>query len=160
MKINYDKSDLLTIGLDEDSYNAFAKKFCCKKSDFPIRYLGVPLHYSKLRRADLQPLIDKIIKRIAGWRGKLLSYAGRLTLLRACLASIPIYLLSIIKFPRWAIEMINSHMGHFLWNNTEEKHRYHLANWPLVAQKREVGGLGIPDLRNLNLALLSAWIFR
>ena len=56
--------------------------------------------------------------------------------------------------------MINSHMGHFLWNNTEEKHRYHLANRPLVAQKKEVGGLGIPDLRSLNLALLSAWIFR
>ena len=108
MKINYDKSDFLTIGMDEDSTNAFAKIFCCNKSEFPIKYLGVPLHYSKLKRTDLQPVIDKIIKRIAGWRGKLLSYAGRLTLLRACLASIPIYLLSIIKFPRWAIDMINS----------------------------------------------------
>jgi len=29
-----------------------------------------------------------------------------------------------------------------------------------VSQKKEVGGLGIPDLRSLNLALLSAWIFR
>jgi len=89
-----------------------------------------------------------------------LSYAGRLTLLRACLASIPIYLLSIIKFLRWAIDMINSHMDHFLWNNTEEKHRHHLANCPLVAQKKEFGGLGTPDLRSLNIALLSAWIFR
>jgi hypothetical protein len=160
MKINYDKSDLLTIGMDEDSSNSFAKIFCCKKSEFPIKYLGVPLHYSKLRRVDLQPVIDKVIKRIAGWRGRLLSYAGRLTLLRACLASIPIYLLSVIKFPRWAIDMINSHMGHFLWDNSEEKHRYHLANWPLVAQKKEFGGLGIPDLRSLNIALLSAWIFR
>jgi hypothetical protein len=86
-------------------------------------------------------VIDKIIKRIAGWRGRLLSYAGRLTLLRACLASIPIYLLSIIKFPRWAIDMINSQMGHFLWNNNEDKHRYHLANWQLVAQKKKTLGV-------------------
>jgi hypothetical protein len=111
-----------------------------------------------LKRADF--IADKIIKKIAGWRGRHLSYAGRLTLLRACLARIPIYLLSVIKFPRWAIDMINSHMGHFLWDNTEEKHRYHLVNWPLVAQKKEFGGLGILDLRSLNLALLSAWIFR
>lgn len=114
MKINFDKSDLLTMGMDEERSNAFAKIFCCKRSEFPLKYLGVPLHYSKLRRVDLQPMVDKLIKRIAGWRGRLLSYARRLTLLRACLASIPIYLLSIIKFPKWAIDMINSHKGHFL----------------------------------------------
>jgi hypothetical protein len=160
MKINYDKSDLLTIGLSLENANEYAKVFCCKLSDFPIKYLGVPLHFTKLRRVDIQPVIDKIIKRIAGWRGRLLSYAGRLTLLRACLASIPIYLLSIIKFPRWAIDMINSQMGHFLWNNNEDKQRYRLANWQLVAQKKDFGGLGIPDLRSLNLALLCSWIFR
>ena len=67
----------------------------------------------------------------------------------------------MIKFPRWAIDMIiNSQMGHFLWNNTEDRHRYHLANWQLVAQKKDFGGLGIPDLRSLNLSLLCAWIFR
>ena len=105
-------------------------------------------------------MIDKIIKRISGWKGRLLSYAGRLTLLKACLASIPIYLMSIIKFPKWAVNMINSHMACFLWNNNEDKHKYHLAHWQLVAQKKELGGLGIPDLRNLNLSLLSSWIFR
>jgi len=105
-------------------------------------------------------VIDKIIKRIVGWRGRLLSYAGRLTLLRASLASILIYLLSIIKFPRWAIDMINSQMSHFLWNYTEDRHKYHLANWQLVAQRKDFGGLGIPNLRSLNLSVLCAWIFR
>jgi hypothetical protein len=56
--------------------------------------------------------------------------------------------------------MINFHMGHFLWDNSKENHRYHLTNWPLVAQKKEFGGLGIPYLRSINIALLSAWIFR
>ena len=146
MRINYDKSDLLTIVLEEEEANCFVKKFCCKKSDFPIKYLGVPLHYTKLRRKDLQPVVDKIIKRIAGWRGRLLSYAGRLTFFKACLASIPIYLLSIIKFPKWAIEVINSQMAHFLWNNSETNHKYHLANWQLVSQRKEMGGLVLDDL--------------
>jgi hypothetical protein len=81
MKINYDKSDLLVLGMDEERANEFAKIFCCKRSDFPIKYLGVPLHFAKLRREDLHLVIDKIVKRIAGWKGRLLSYAGRLTLL-------------------------------------------------------------------------------
>jgi hypothetical protein len=84
MKINYEKSDLLAIGLDSDNANSFAEVFCCKQGGFSIKYLGVPLHFTKLKRADLQPVIDK---RIAGWRGRLLPYAGRLTLLRACLSS-------------------------------------------------------------------------
>jgi hypothetical protein len=120
----------------------------------------VPLHFTNLRKEDIQPIIDKIIKHIAGWKGRLLSCAGRLILLKACLASVPIYLMSIIKFLKWAITVINSQMSHFLWNNNEDCYKYHLDNWQLVAQKKEVGGFGIPDMRSLNMPLLSSWIFR
>ena len=85
---------------------------------------------------------------------------GRLTLLKSCLASIPTYLLSVIKFPKWAIDAINSQMAHFLWNNHEGEGKYHLANWQLVSQRKEVGGMGIPDLHNFNLCLLASWISR
>jgi hypothetical protein len=87
---------------------------CCKIGQFPFTYLGVPLHYEKLRREDIQPIVDKIMRRIASWKGKLLSYWSRLTLLRICLASIPIYLMSIVKFPKWAIKALNSEMAIFL----------------------------------------------
>lgn len=30
----------------------------------------------------------------------------------------------------------------------------------IVAQQKELGGLGIPDMRNIHLSLLSYWIFR
>ena len=120
----------------------------------------MPLHFSKLKREDIQPVVDKLIKRVAGWRGKLLSSAGKLTLLKSCLASIPIYLLSVIKFPKWAIESINSQMGNFLWNDNEGKHKYHLSNWPSLTQEKDYGGWGIPDLSSLNLCLLASWINR
>ena len=79
----------------------------CSVGAFPIKYLGIPPHYYKLRRADLQPLIDKILKRIAGWRGKLLSYAAGVILIKTCLASIPIYMISFFKFPKCSINVIN-----------------------------------------------------
>jgi hypothetical protein len=44
-----------------------------------------------------------------------MSYGARLTLLKACLASIPVYLMSIIKFPKCAIEAINSKMARLFW---------------------------------------------
>ena len=69
MRINFDKSDLLTIGIEETRINEYSKIFCCKKREFPIKYLGVPLHFTNLRKEDLQPIIDKIIKRVADWKG-------------------------------------------------------------------------------------------
>jgi hypothetical protein len=53
MKINYHKSDLTSINLDEDESNLYAQIFCCKLGKFPFTYLGVPLHYEKLRREDI-----------------------------------------------------------------------------------------------------------
>lgn len=154
MKINYNKSDLLTLGIDEEENKKYAMLFCCNIGSFPIKYLGVPLHFTKLKREDIQPVVVKLIKRVAGWRGKLLSIAGKLVLLKSCLATIPIYLLSVIKFPKWAIESINSQMANFIRNDSEGKHKYHLANWPSLTRRREYGGWGTPDLSNLTSVFL------
>ena len=151
---------LLLWGFLRKKKNALARLFCCNIGDFPIKYLGVPLHFSKLKREDIQPVVDKLMKRIAGWKGKLLSTAGKLTLLKSCLVSIPVYLISVIKFPKWAIECINSQMANFLWNDHEGKHKYHLSNWQSLALLKDYGGWGIPDLGCLNMSLLSSWINR
>jgi hypothetical protein len=84
--------------------------------------------------------VDKIIKRIAWWRGKLLTQAGRLILIKTCLASIPMYLMSFFKFSRWAIDLLNSHMANCFWDDYE--------------------GLGTPDIKDLNLRLLGSWVKR
>jgi hypothetical protein len=127
---------------------------------FPFEYLGVPLHYAKLRKEDLQPIIDHIIKKISGWRGKLISYEGKLILIKAYLASIPTYLLSVIKFPKWAINAIYSQMSHFFWGDLDDLHKYHLANWELITRKKEFGGLDDPNFRDMNLCLLGSWFKR
>jgi hypothetical protein len=160
MKINYGKSDMVPVNLTEDETNQYSRIFCCKVGSFPFKYLGVPLHYEKLRREDVQPVVDKVINRIMGWKGRLLSYGAKLVLLKTCLASIPIYLMSLIRFRKWAIEAINSQMANFFWDDQGDKHRYHLSNWYSLAQKKEHGGMGIPDLRDLNLCLLASWIQR
>jgi hypothetical protein len=53
MKINYHKSDLMTINIGHEEANNFAQIFCCKIGAFPFKYLGVPLHFSKLRACSL-----------------------------------------------------------------------------------------------------------
>jgi hypothetical protein len=81
MKIKYNKSDLVVVNLGEEEIQMYAKIFCCKIDSFPFKYLGVPLHHEKLRREHIQPAVNKKVDVIWG--------------------SIPIYLMSIIKFPKW-----------------------------------------------------------
>ena len=107
----------------------------------------------------VQPIVDKIIKKIAGWRGKATSppYWGRLILMKTYR---PIYLMSFIKFLKWAIQLINSYMAHCLWNDCEGHRVYHMVNWSIVSLRKEYGRLGVPDLRHLNISLLDSWVKR
>jgi hypothetical protein len=89
MRINYHKSELVLVNVgDPSEVQQYADIFGCPVRTLPIKYLGIPLHFANHMREDLQPLIDKIVKRIAGWRGKLLTQVGRLILIKTCLASI------------------------------------------------------------------------
>jgi hypothetical protein len=45
----------------------------------------------------------------------------------------------------------------FFGDDQEGKHKYHLSTWHYLCQKKVFGGLGIPDLRDLNMCLLAAW---
>lgn len=160
MRINYHKSELLPINLSEEQIHMDAHIFGCPIGSFPIKYLGVPLHFDKLKREDLQPLIDKIMKKIDSWRGKLLSHAAKVMLIKTRLTSIPVYLMSFIKFPKWAIKLLNSHLANCLWSDHEGKHKYHLANWESISMLKDFGGLGVPNLRDLNICLLGSWVKR
>ena len=100
MRINFHKSEMVPINLEADEVHRLAHIFSCPVGKFPIKYLGIPLHFDNLTRDDIQPLVDKIMNKIAGWRGRLLSLAARVVLIKSCLSSIPVYLLSFIKFPK------------------------------------------------------------
>jgi hypothetical protein len=89
-----------------------------------------------------------------------LAYSSRLVLIKTCLTSIPVYLLLFIKFPKCVIRLLESQMAHCLWGSEGDIHRYHPASWAHVTMKKEFGGLGVSNLRELNLCLLGSRIRR
>jgi hypothetical protein len=68
--------------------------------------------------------------------------------------------MSFIKFPKWVVEAINSQMANFFWNDQEDSHKYHMSIIQTLCLKKEHGGLGVSDLRTLNLCLLASWVQR
>jgi hypothetical protein len=51
-------------------------------------------------------------------------------------------------------------MANCLWNDSEGNHKYHLANWDSISMRKQYGGVGVPNLRDLNICLLSFSIKR
>ena len=66
----------------------------------------------------------------------------------------------LFRSPKWAIDAIYSQMANFFWGDLDDQHKYHLASWGLVNRSKEFGGLGIPNLRDMNLCLLGSWFNR
>jgi hypothetical protein len=95
LKINISKTEIFPIRLDNTSVTQILQNFPGKFCRFPGKYLDLPLHVRKLRKIDVQPLLDKIGARLLGWKGRLLSSAGRETLVKTVLSSQPIYHMTV-----------------------------------------------------------------
>lgn len=65
--------------------------FSCPIKNFSCTYLPPPLHYRKLNRIVIQPIVDKMATRLPAWKGKFLNKAGRLKLLNSVLTAVPTY---------------------------------------------------------------------
>jgi retron-type reverse transcriptase len=95
LKINFDKTEIFPIRYPESFWSNLVEVFLGKYANLPGKYLGLPLHFRKIKRISLQPLLEKINNRLAGWKGRLLSKAGRETLVKSVLTDQPIYHLTI-----------------------------------------------------------------
>jgi hypothetical protein len=65
MKVNFHKSELVPMNISEEEAHDLSHLFSCPLGSFPLKYLGISLHYDNLTREDIQPLVDKMLKRIA-----------------------------------------------------------------------------------------------
>jgi len=64
-----------------------------QKTDDFGQYLGVPTIHGRVTKSTFQDVITRVDKRLAGWKTKCLSLAGRATLIQATIVAIPAYVM-------------------------------------------------------------------
>lgn len=72
----------------------------CTIVNFPITYLGIPLSARKPSAASLQPIIEKLIKKLSIWRAALLSCGEWLALVRHVLYVMPSLIMVSLLYVR------------------------------------------------------------
>jgi hypothetical protein len=148
--------------LDNKTVSQLLQNFPGKIGNFPGKYLGLPLHIHKLRRIDVQPLIDKIGARLPDWKGRLLSTAGRETMIKTVLSSQPIYHMTTFPEHKWLIRKIDRLRRSFLWRGETPDKIYgghSLVNWPTACRPKIKGGIDILDLERFARVLRLRWLW-
>ncbi|KAL8119929.1 hypothetical protein AgCh_017161 [Apium graveolens] len=113
------------------------------RGSMPVKFLGVPLISAQLCINDCIPLIDKLSARINSWTSLLLSFAGRVRLIKSVLTAIQAYWCNHFMLPAAMHAHIQSLLTRFLWRgNINQKGGAKIA-WTTVCLPKEEGGLGV-----------------
>ena len=127
--------------------------FGCEVGVFPFRYLGIPIHFRKLRNCDWKGVEDRVEKKLSSWKGKNMSVGGRLVLINSVLSSLPMFMLLFFRFlKRFSKDLIFIDLDFTSKVTIIKKNR--LAKWSLMCTPKEQGGLGIQNLDIKNKSLL------
>ncbi|CAL5388524.1 unnamed protein product [Camellia sinensis] len=157
LKINFHKSIVCGIGVEEELVKEFAKTLNCLNQSLPLSYLGLPLGANPRRRSTWQPVVEKFKKKLASWKRRFLSFAGKLTLVKSVLSSLPLYFLSIFKMPVGVAKTIDRIQSNFLWGGSEIKRKIYLVQWKEVCKSKAQWGLGLRSLSDVNVCLMLKW---
>ncbi|KAJ0433988.1 putative RNA-directed DNA polymerase [Helianthus annuus] len=160
LKINFQKSNLFGVGVDDGEVSRLASILSCNKGDSPFNYLGIPLGANMNRVKNWDPIISVFKNRLASWKANTLSIGGRVVLIKAVPESLPIYYFSIFKVPIKVVEKLESLMKNFLWGGSGEVRKMHWVAWDCVCRPKKLGGLGFCKLKLVNEALLAKWVWR
>jgi hypothetical protein len=143
----------------EPSYLELATSFLpCTVTEFPVRYLGVPLSVMTLSRAACQRLIDGMANRLPMWKGSLMHKSGRLALIKSTLVVMLVHTTISLELPAWVRKAMVKIMHCFLWSRSDTVRGGKCSvACHLVQRLLNLGGLDILDLRITGMSLRLRW---
>ncbi|KAL0017636.1 hypothetical protein SO802_004705 [Lithocarpus litseifolius] len=100
------------------------------------KYLGFPINHRGAARNRLNFIAKRVMNKLAGWKAKFLSFAGRSVLVKSVMSAIPNYVMQGEALPRHFCEKLDKINWDFLWGSTREKRKLHLVGWNKIIRGR------------------------
>nr|XP_009608376.1 uncharacterized protein LOC104102378 [Nicotiana tomentosiformis] len=126
------------------------------RGTFPFTYRGCPIFYTRRRKDYYDDHINKVKAKLHSWKGKLLSFGGKATLISSVLQSMPIHMLSLLDPPKNIIEHLHKLFARFFWSKRGEGRNRHVHHGrSCVFQRRNEGWVSDHCLMSPNHCLQS-----
>jgi hypothetical protein len=136
LKINFHKSELFCFGEAQDAGSLYADLFSCGQGQFPIRYLGILIHYRRLTIAEWKLVKERLLKCLSSWKGKLLSLGGRLILINSVLTNMVLYMISFFLLPKGVLKKLDYYRSRFFGKGVVRKRNFDWSSGILFVHPR------------------------
>lgn len=116
--------------------------------DLPFVNLGIPIRKTVLPTAAFIPLLEKICAKLDGLKASLLSFGGKIILVKYVANSALLHLLAVARAPNKCLDMIQKRINSLLWGNPmERKHRWISSGQ--IMKPIDAGGLGFYSIKQI-----------
>ncbi|KAL0455818.1 UNVERIFIED_CONTAM: hypothetical protein Slati_0921000 [Sesamum latifolium] len=117
LKINLEKSAMIfSKNVTPTSREHLAAILGVKVEERHAKYVGLPTIVSRSKRKVFDGIKDRIWSKMQGWVAKKRSQAGRVVLIKAVLAALPIILMSCFRFLDSLRHEIEGMFANFFWH--------------------------------------------
>lgn len=158
LRVNLTKSAAFPIRCSPDIMQRVVEILDCPLGAFPCKYLGLPLTLRKQTAAQLRGLVDQLAGYLPRWKAVNMPKSGRMLLIQSVLCAIPIHAMMALDIPVKTITDMEKICRGFLWcAQAQANGGQCIVAWDKVCSPKWAGGLGIPNLRWLNLAMQARW---
>ncbi|PKU64053.1 Putative ribonuclease H protein [Dendrobium catenatum] len=147
-KVNINKSGILFEKAVSRPRRRKIKNILEFKEMKEFNYLGTKLALKRMSKSDFQFILEKILKMSNNWGIKFISLAGRITLVKHVILSIPSYHTTVSLVPKAILKEVEKLCRNFIWDKSNVDHGLHYVGWKKLCDLVEKGGRGIHSCLN------------
>lgn len=137
LRVNFHKSKIGTIGVDRYEVKMYSKILHCSLMDIPFTYLGLTIGGNPSRCCFWESVLSKIRKKLSVWKGRNLSFAGRVCLIKSVINVIPLFFLSFFKAPIGVCKEITKLQRKFLWGWGAKGRKIAWTSWENICKAKK-----------------------
>ncbi|XP_074287888.1 uncharacterized protein LOC141613053 [Silene latifolia] len=146
LNANFEKSEAYFGGVNSVLKQHILNAIGLKKESFHFRYLGLPIHPSRLTSTMYDPIVQKIQHLVRSCAVKFLSYASKIEVLNSMVFGLENFWCGRLLLPHNVCIIITKLCKQLFWGYQEGQRKLVFKSWASICSPWSEGGFQIKNL--------------